>query len=200
MATPQKRVDRRVERTRQVLQQAFREVVQEKGFAATSIQDITERANLNRGTFYLHFADKYTLLDTFVREDIRHLLARTLPPASCWDGSTLRLLIETLLTYFERKYQHQQHVPQAIAPLVERAVQEELTALLLAWLNESKDTKTQRQVPIETIARVVGWSIFGPVLQWSQEETTTSVKQMTDDILTVIIEGLARLAPHVLPA
>src|SRR5487761_486296 len=74
MATTQKRVDRRVERTRHILQQAFREVVQAKGFAATSIQDITERANLNRGTFYLHFADKYTLLDTFVREDIQHLL------------------------------------------------------------------------------------------------------------------------------
>jgi AcrR family transcriptional regulator len=200
MATTQKRVDRRVERTRHILQQAFREVVQEKGFAATSIQDITERANLNRGTFYLHFADKYTLLDTFVREDIQHLLVRTLPPASRWNSSTLRLLIETLLTYFERKYQHQPHIPQAVAPLVERAVHEELTKLLLVWLKESGDKETRWQVPIETIARVVGWSIFGPVLQWSQEETTTSVEQMTDDILTVITEGLARLASHALPA
>lgn len=36
--------DRQVQRTRQLLQQAFIEVVQEKGFEATRIQNITERA------------------------------------------------------------------------------------------------------------------------------------------------------------
>lgn len=199
MTTTKQRVDRRVERTRHILQQAFREVVQEKGFAATSIQDITERANMNRGTFYLHFADKYMMLDTFVREDMQRLLASSLPLTSRWDKQTLRLLIQTLLNYFERKYQHQRHIPQAVAPLVERAVHEELTGLLLKWLKQSSDPKTQQQVPDETIARIVGWAIFGVVIEWSQEETAISAEQMTNDILLVIIEGVARVAPRVLP-
>nr|MBA2680877.1 TetR family transcriptional regulator [Ktedonobacteraceae bacterium] len=140
---PRRQVDRRVQRTRQVLQQAFRDVVLEKGFAATSIQDITERANVNRGTFYLHFADKYMLVDAFVREDFQRLLANTLPAESRWDRATLRLLVRALLDHFEKKYQHQQHIPQAVAPLVERAIHEELTELLLTWLKQSEGEDMQ---------------------------------------------------------
>jgi AcrR family transcriptional regulator len=199
MATSKRRMDRRIQRTRQMLQQAFVEVVREKGFAATSIQDITERANVNRGTFYLHFSDKYMLLDAFIREDFQHLLTNTFPPTSCWDRRTLHLLIQTLLNHFERKYHHEQHVPHAVAPLIERAIHEELARLLLTWLKQSEGKETQRRVPLETIARVVSWAIFGPVIQWSQEETTISLEQMTDNILLVIMDGVAHLAPDALP-
>ncbi|MBO0790752.1 MAG: TetR/AcrR family transcriptional regulator [Ktedonobacteraceae bacterium] len=192
-------MDRRAQRTRQVLRQAFIEVVREKGFAATSIQDITARANVNRGTFYLHFTDKYMLLETFLREDFQQLLANALPPTSGWDRKTLHRLIETLLNYFEKKYHHQHHLPHAIAPLVEQAIHEELTRLLLAWLKQSKGKETRWRVPMETIARVVSWAIFGAVLQWSQEESATSSEQMANDILLVIMEGVTRLAPQALP-
>ena len=57
--TTTERVDPRVKRTRKLLQQAFLELFQEKGFASISIQDITERATVNRATFYAHFPDKY---------------------------------------------------------------------------------------------------------------------------------------------
>src|SRR6266545_4229723 len=79
MITPNRRVDRRTQRTRQVLQQAFRDLVQDKGFAATSIREITQRANVNRGTFYLHFTDKYALTETVVREVFHQKLVCTLP-------------------------------------------------------------------------------------------------------------------------
>jgi AcrR family transcriptional regulator len=199
MPIPQRRVDRRVQRTRQVLRQAFIEVVREKGFAATSIQDITARANVNRGTFYLHFTDKYMLLDAFLREDFQQLLVNTLPSTSQWDRRTLHLLIQTLLNYFEKKYHHERHLSHAVAPLVEQAIHEELTGFLLTWLKQSAGKETPWRVPMETIARVVSWAIFGAVLQWSQEESTTSSEQMTNDILLVIMDGITRLAPHALP-
>jgi AcrR family transcriptional regulator len=199
MPTSKRHADRRVQRTRQALRQAFIEVVREKGFAATSIQDITERANLNRGTFYLHFTDKYMLLDAFLREDFQHLLASSLPPTAHWDRCTLQLLIQTLLNYFEKKYHHQHHLPHAVAPLVEQAIHEELTALLLTWLKQCKGKEGPWRVPAETIARVVSWAIFGTVLQWSQEESTISGEQMTGDILLVVTEGITHLAPHARP-
>lgn len=199
MATEKKREDRRIQRTRQALQRAFAEVVREKGFTATSIQDITERANVNRGTFYLHFTDKYMLVDTFVREDFQRLLANTLPSTSCWNRETLHLLVQTILDHFERKYHHQHHIPQAVAPLVERAIHEELTNLLLTWLKHSEGKVIQWRVPMETIASVVGWAIFGATIQWSQEETIVSSEEMAEAILLVILDGVARLVPDALP-
>src|SRR5258708_6390284 len=107
MTIPKKRVDRRIQRTHQMLRQAFIEIMQEKGFAATSIQDITERANVNRGTFYIHYADKYMLLNEVIRERFHHLLASTLPSDPRWDRRTLHLLILGVLNCFEGKYHHQ---------------------------------------------------------------------------------------------
>lgn len=54
--------DRRIQRTRQLLHTALVELIQEKGFDALTIQDITERANLGRTTFYLHYPGKEELL------------------------------------------------------------------------------------------------------------------------------------------
>src|SRR5215471_20915354 len=130
MATEKKREDRRIRRTRQALQRAFVDVVREKGFTATSIQEITERANVNRGTFYLHFTDKYMLVDTVVRERFHQQLASVLPPDLRWDKRTLHLLIQAVLNLFEEKYRHEHQPSLVLAPMVERAVHEELTDLL----------------------------------------------------------------------
>ncbi|GHO97813.1 TetR family transcriptional regulator [Reticulibacter mediterranei] len=195
MTTAKKHMDRRTRRTRLALLQAFREVVREKGFAATSVQEVTERANINRGTFYLHFTDKYMLVDVFLREHFQDLLSHTLSSTARWDRKSLRLLIETLLKYFESKYHHERHLPQAIAPLVEQTIHDELSSYLLIWLRQSPCDPTQWRVPMEVVARIVSWAIFGTVLQWSQEESTASIEQMTNHILFVVLEGVAHLAP-----
>ena len=67
MAISSRSEDRRIQRTRQLLQQASIEVMQEKGFKATSVQEIAERANVSRGTFYAHFVDKYALVESLLR-------------------------------------------------------------------------------------------------------------------------------------
>jgi AcrR family transcriptional regulator len=211
MATSKRHVDRRIQRTRQVLQQAFKEVVHEKsgeaasirdierGFLATSIQDITERANVNRGTFYLHFADKYMLANAVAREQFQLLLASRLPPEPHWDRVTLHLLIQTVLECLEGKYHHQQPRSCILAPRLEQTMHEELTEVLLSWLKHDKGAGMRRRVLPETIARVVSWAIFGQALQWSQEETTISSEQMAHDILLVILEGVVGLTPEALP-
>jgi len=206
MTTPKRREDRRIQRTRQVLQQAFVEVVREKGealrslreiekcFAATSIQEITTRANVNRGTFYLHFTDKYMLVDAVVREQFHLQLASALPADCRWNRKTLRVLIQAMLNLFEEKYHHQHQKSLILAPMVEQAIHEELNELLLTWLKEANDGEGRMYEPLETTASVVGWAIFGSAIQWSQEETTVSSEQMVDIISQVIMDGVARLA------
>ena len=60
--------DIRVRRTRKLLQQAFIELTVEKGFAALTVRDITERAMVNRSTFYRYYLDKYDLLEQYLNE------------------------------------------------------------------------------------------------------------------------------------
>ena len=199
MATPPKSMDRRVQKTRQLLRQASIEVMQEKGFLAMTIQNIADRANVNRSTFYAHYVDKYALLDEIIREQFQQMLASKLPPVPTWDRKTLHLLIQIVLEHFEDEYR-QCDPAEVIDPLLERATQEVLAGILLTWLKQGRSTETDWRVPMETIARVVSWSILGAAAHWGKEATTMSSEQVANDILLVITEGVMHLAPDVLPA
>lgn len=55
-------LDRRVRRTRTLLHDAFIALVIEKGYEKTTIQDILDRADVGRSTFYVHYRDKEALM------------------------------------------------------------------------------------------------------------------------------------------
>jgi len=65
---PLSRHERRRLQTRHLLMQTTMQLVLEKGFASVSIQDITDRADLGRGTFYIHFKDKDEVVWTAFQE------------------------------------------------------------------------------------------------------------------------------------
>jgi AcrR family transcriptional regulator len=52
----------------------FIDLLTEKGFEKITINDIAERANINRGTVYLHYADKFDLLDKCIGDYVDQLL------------------------------------------------------------------------------------------------------------------------------
>ncbi len=54
--------DRRVRKTRALLQHALQELILEKGYEAITVQDLLDRADVGRSTFYAHFRDKDDLL------------------------------------------------------------------------------------------------------------------------------------------
>lgn len=62
------RFERRKQRTRDQLKVAAMELILEKGYDEVTVQDITDRADLGRGTFYVHFNDKEDIVWQAVRE------------------------------------------------------------------------------------------------------------------------------------
>lgn len=56
-------VDLRVKRTQRAIRDSFFSLVEKEGFEHISVKDITDGAMISRNTFYLHYADKYELLN-----------------------------------------------------------------------------------------------------------------------------------------
>jgi AcrR family transcriptional regulator len=67
----EEKLDPRVKRTRSLILQAFGELLAAKGSETISVQDVTDKAEINRATFYRHFVDKYALLDYTIKELFR---------------------------------------------------------------------------------------------------------------------------------
>jgi AcrR family transcriptional regulator len=68
-----KKLDPRVKRTHQLLREALIALMCEKGYDAITVQDIAQRATLNRATFYLHFRDKEDLLQQTIDDILNDL-------------------------------------------------------------------------------------------------------------------------------
>ncbi|WP_025690777.1 TetR/AcrR family transcriptional regulator [Paenibacillus zanthoxyli] len=69
------KTDRRILRTKQSITKSFLELFSEKEFEQITINEIAERANVNRGTVYLHYSDKYDLLDKCIEDHINELIS-----------------------------------------------------------------------------------------------------------------------------
>jgi AcrR family transcriptional regulator len=67
------KVDRRITKSQESIKNAVIELMTEKRFDDITIQDISDRANVNRGTIYLHYTDKFDLLDRIIEEHINKL-------------------------------------------------------------------------------------------------------------------------------
>ena len=61
--TPQKKEDRRVRRTKKLLTQALTQLLQEKQINEITVKELTDLADMNRGTFYLYYKDMFDMLE-----------------------------------------------------------------------------------------------------------------------------------------
>jgi AcrR family transcriptional regulator len=96
-------LDRRIRRTRATLRDALIELILERGFDAITVQDITDRANLARATFYLHYRDKEDLLKRCledVYDDLGERIERRDPRLFAEDRTSLAWLV------FEHALEH----------------------------------------------------------------------------------------------
>ncbi len=71
--TQEKKTDRRVKRTRNAIKSAFIELLKKKDFESITINDIVSRIDISRGTFYLHYLDKYDLLEQMQAEFLENI-------------------------------------------------------------------------------------------------------------------------------
>ncbi len=61
-------LDSRVRRTKRLLRQGLTELLREKSIKKITVRELSERIDINRGTFYLHYKDIYDLVDQIEKE------------------------------------------------------------------------------------------------------------------------------------
>ena len=95
--------DRRIRRTKRLLRQALAELMNEKEFKDITVKEITDRADLNRGTFYFHYTDTYDLREKIEDElvnDFKEVLASYSPTVQNYSA---RLMLEQAVHYMEQQ-------------------------------------------------------------------------------------------------
>jgi AcrR family transcriptional regulator len=171
LAQAEKTRDLRVRRTRMMIQQAFMELLEEKGFQSITIQEIADRAMVNRATFYDHFADKYALAEYLMREWFRQVLEQKLPADFRYCAGNLQFLIAAVCDFLEQIDAHCGPLNSQAFPPHEKQIASLVGEYLLKWLH-SPEEEIMVASP-ELTAEVVSWAIYGAALHWNQKKRQT---------------------------
>ena len=66
-------LDRRIRKTRKVIRECLTELLKEKRIQDITVREIAEKADINRGTFYLHYKDIFDLMEQIENELLEEL-------------------------------------------------------------------------------------------------------------------------------
>jgi AcrR family transcriptional regulator len=183
------KLDPRVKRTRQLIEQAFKLLMTEKGFQNLSVQDITEQAGINRATFYAHFPDKYTLLDHAIRQEFHHEIEKRMLNACQFNAINLRMLVIAVCEFVDRAHGSCALSDQQFQSQVEAQVRMQIHGLISHWLESQPgfDNNTQTRSRAATAA---SWALYGLATEWSRSKRIPPVEEYADQVLPLLAANL----------
>jgi AcrR family transcriptional regulator len=160
-----KLIDRRVQRTRRLFLDALVSLIEERGYEATTIKDILDRADLGRSTFYAHFHGKDDLLLSGFA-DLQRAFERHRQEAATGKGS---FSLWDLGLFWFRHIESDRRVCKALigTPGSEKArddVRRFLSRFLTALVREQMKPGAQTEKDISTVSDLVVQYVAGSML------------------------------------
>ncbi len=190
LAEQEVRIDPRMKRTRQLLHQALMELLNEKSFQSITVQDIAQRADVNRATFYDHFTDKYALLEYAIHEMFENQLRGNLPGESRLSLENLHTIVQTVCEFVSNMHDHCKPLDQQILMVVQTQMTAVLYDILRAWLAEAKIAQTTKPITPELAAAVMAWAIYGAALHWRGEGRKVPAGEFADQMIPILTASL----------
>ncbi len=173
--------DRRVQRTEQLLEQALLSLIKEKAFDSISVQDIIDRANVGRATFYQHYDNKEDLLESGFKGLEARLKERQREALSRGRGLDERLFAfsHELLAH---AHEHHDFFPAMVGKRGGAVLQHVLRRLLVALVRgdvEAMSTKGgTHAIPPEAIVQFLANGLFGLLVWWLYGRMRLSVEEV----------------------
>ncbi len=183
-------LDPRVRRTRAALVQAFMEAVSTKGFQAVSVQDVAEKAGVNRTTFYLHFPDKVALLDYAIRQAFREEIEKRGLTVCHGSPEALRALVEVTCEFVNQATGHCTRPDPQFNTLVEPQIKTQNREILKMWLEKeghAAETAMAR-------ATAASWAMYGLAQLWGGTRRQSTLSAFVDRVLP-LVAGLMGYPP-----
>jgi AcrR family transcriptional regulator len=200
------KVDRRIQRTKTALRNALVELIEEKGYDAVSVEEITQRANLGRATFYLHYKDKEDLLlEEFIdMAQERVEVLSEIPMSALQQGEASADSANTdpilpLLAVFKHASENaalyrillrgggSPRMGDRIRTIIANSVN-----AYVAAKKQNDPTPINPQVPIDMLAAYFSGALLSSLNWWLQQESPPTPEEMTQMFQRLFFPGVLR--------
>ena len=186
------KTDRRVQRTRQLLRDALVSLILEKGFQKITVQDIIDRANVGRSTFYSHFRDKEDLLFTGF-DELAHDLNRHMRSQNATDESQGHLLhsLEFFIHADNNKELYMAMTESGGGELLLEIGRQHMHNHIESHLNQFPSIG--EEIPLPVITNFLAGSLLTMIIWWLEQKMPYTPEQMDDMFNALAMPGVRSL-------
>jgi AcrR family transcriptional regulator len=196
------KLDPRVLRTRKMLRDAMSDLLETRPFDAISVQEIAERATVNRATFYAHYLDREALLEDLIHSRFEDLLEARQVRFEGTCPSALKVVILAVYDFLREMGAGCREQRRHFEPFMQSVVQAEVEKVLLVGLEKGAFQLGSRP---QLVAATLSWAIYGgatsalrlPISDPDSEQAAAHADSFVEDVYGLL---LPLLIPGATPA
>lgn len=199
---PDQRRGRQVQRTQRLLQEALIALIAERGYAAVTVQDVLDRADVGRATFYSHFANKDALLLSVfasLRRSLREELSTLTPERVARFGHGVGLMMPLFEHAAKHRRLYRSLLTSRDGALLLHYLRDALSAPLQSHLEQLATSSGRHAAPVPLIVAGFVSAILGMLVWWLESGTPQTPAEMDRIIEQLLAPAVAHLftgAPH----
>lgn len=188
--------DRRIQKTRASLQEALISLMFDKNYAAIVVQDILDRANIGRSTFYMHYRDKDDLLIDGL-QNLREYLLQAKKPYSVSTSKNHEKVIAFSLALFEHTYSHKDLFKSLIGGggqgwvIVRQHMEDMIIQLIKEEARPLFKKKSVSEIPFELFSYFLGSTFMSVITWWLNHRNPLPPKEINVLFRELVVPGLA---------
>lgn len=185
-----KKEDRRIQRTKQLLREALVSLILERRYETITVQDILDRANVGRSTFYAHFRDKEELLLSGFYElehDLHAHIREEVEEQK--EAGTLSCL--SLFQHAESNHRfYKAMVGSKGIEIVVKTGTEYIRIYLREQINQLGSNSNEPVVPIPVLVNTLTGALMSLLRWWLDNDMPHSPEQMDDMFRQMAMPGV----------
>ncbi len=180
--------DRRIQKTKALLHEALFSLIVEKNYESIVVNDILDRANVGRSTFYSHFSDKDELLVSGMHDMLRSIRPSGLLPSAKPHEQTIWFS----LPIFEHIDEHRRASVASIGPRGRAIIHEHLQKVLAELIADGvtkrlqSRRKTAARIPPDVVVQYIA-SMFILVMNWWLEKKSPLAPKEINELFRALI-------------
>lgn len=187
----EKPLDRRVQKTRALLYETLLDLMVEKGYEAITVQDLIDRANIGRSTFYSHFEDKEKLLTACIEQLFTFLQSQTSAPSEASDDPVrFRFSLAMFQHVQGHKLVYKAVVGKQSGLLVMYHMERMLRRVISEELNGLIERGALKKLPDGVLAAHILGSFWTLLHWWMEQKTPYSAFEMDRMFHATVLDGI----------
>lgn len=177
-------MDRRIKKNQAAIMNAMMHLIVEKDFEKITMNEIAERADVNRGTIYSHYLDKYDLFDKCIEAQLEHLIESCYSVDETESFPSKSSLLRTIKQIEKNAFFYKIFLGNKGVPSFKIHLHEMMNKKIMEQMNENN--LSMDELSKDIFVQFLSSAIAGVIEWWFTHTTPCSAEEITNQLWSLL--------------